>query len=260
MKKRLPLTLASVGAIALALGLLSTGEPARKPSVSAAGEAAPAAPPRPSRSRAATAPRAPRRGTPILPVHQLIEEAVAQEHDHTPSTVAEISESILEDDPELAEFQTLRGKALRTKDEKRRYQQMLADPARIEAAKEDLLAAVEAGAELVQENEVRRLMQLKYLTSSADWKQNPARDKALNAIMEVVLADLPQDLPSDQRGSVVGDKIDLYQHLLIGDPEQARAIKAEAAGTAVERVLAHAEKMLSSPVEAAQEAHLNSGG
>ncbi|EYF02745.1 hypothetical protein [Chondromyces apiculatus] len=61
---------------------------------------------------------------------------------------------------------------------------------------------------------------------------------------EVILAELATDVAKDRRGSVLGAKVELYQHLLISHPEGAERVRRSAQGTQVERLLMHAESML----------------
>jgi hypothetical protein len=257
MKKRLPIIVTGIGAIALALGLFWIDRSPGAPRASAASETRPCRYPDDERVPAQR-PSALR--TPLLEVSRLVEEAVLQEEERTPSTMAEITESVLEEDPELAEFHRIREKSLRTKAEKQQYHGMLADPVRIHAAKEDLLAGVEADEDPTQEEEMRRILQLEYLTSAMDWTDNPRGDEVRGAITDVLLAELPTTVTANRRGSVLGDKIDMYQHLLVGHPGQARIVRNEATGTPLERLFDHAEKMLISPTEAAHENHTGSGG
>jgi hypothetical protein len=191
--------------------------------------------------------------TPLLAMPRLFHEAQWQEQYQTPSTLVKLVESVLNSDRELAEFYKLREKALRTKAEKQRYKEILADPIRIQAAKEELLEATETDEDMSQEDEIRRLLQLRYLKSALDWADNPRHGDALDSIKDVLFAELPATMPESRRGSVLGDKIDLYQHLLIGHPKQAQMLKQEAMGTKHEAIFALAEKILNSPVEAAND-------
>lgn len=189
--------------------------------------------------------------TPPLEIARLVVEAQREEEERIPSTLAQLTQAVLDDNDELAEFHAIRGKALRSRAEQRRYHELLADLSMIESAKEDLLDAAGSDEPLDQEEEIERLVQLKYLRSALDWKENPHRGEVLTAIVEVLFADAPEG-PKDRRGSVLGDKVDLYQHLLISDPDEARRVRQDAVGSELAALFLHAEMMLSSPEEAAQ--------
>lgn len=188
--------------------------------------------------------------TPLLEGSQLMQEAILEDADQTPSTLTQIDEMVLENNASMAEFAKIREKSLRTREEQRRYEAMLADPIRILESKEMLLAAT-ATQELSQEEELERIHHLKFLTAAADWSDNPQRMAVFEAITEVVLAELPPDMSDEQRGSILGDKVDLYQHLVVAHAQQAQKIKQDAEGTSNERILVFAENMLKAPEETA---------
>lgn len=145
-------------------------------------------------------------------------------------------EATLAADPVLRRFYNLRKKALRSKLEQAEYQALLADEALLEEAKAELADGYSAD-ELDQSEELRRLLRLQYLNAALAWTDNPARTKALSAIEALLLAEIPAGVPKTVRGSLMGDKFDLYQHLMLADPERAKALLALASGTGSEKVL-----------------------
>jgi hypothetical protein len=145
-------------------------------------------------------------------------------------------EGVLASDPQLHKFYKLRRKALRSSAEQQAYLDMISDPKTIDAARAELLAATSQH-ELDQDQELRRLQRIDFLNSALAWKDNPARPQALSAVSDVVVAELPEQVPDSVAGSVLGDKFDLFQLVMASDPDKARALLAQAHGTASEKVL-----------------------
>lgn len=150
--------------------------------------------------------------------------------------IDDVVASVLDSDPQLRKFHELRKKALRTSDEQQNYLAMISDPKLIDDARKDLLAAA-SQSDLDQEEEVKRLQRIDFLNSALAWEDNPARAKALEAVSEVITADVSPGLPSSVAGSVLGDKFDLFQLLIASDPDQAKALLAKSRGTASEKIL-----------------------
>jgi hypothetical protein len=148
-----------------------------------------------------------------------------------------------ENNPTLGKFHTLRSKALRTSEEQQQYLDMMADPAMLTAARNNLLAALQ-GTEITQEAELERVMQIRYLSSAMTWEGNPQRDQVVASMTELVLAELPVGLPPDVRGSLLGDKMELYQYLVLNNPALADELLARVKGTKLEPVLLAARKMI----------------
>jgi hypothetical protein len=148
-----------------------------------------------------------------------------------------------ENNAALGRFHTLRGKALRTSEEQQRYLDMLSDPAMLAAARGNLLAALHGG-ETTQEAELERVMQIRYLSSALTWEGNPQREQVLTAMIELVLAELPAGLPPEIRGSLLGDKMELFQYLVMNNPALADELMARVSGTRLEPVLLAARRMI----------------
>ncbi len=153
-----------------------------------------------------------------------------------PTALDQELEATLASDPVLRRFYNLRKKALRSKLEQAEYQALLADESLIEEAKAELAEGYSAEA-LDQTEELRRLQRLQYLNAALAWTDNPARAAALTSIETLLLAEIPTGLPKAVRGSLMGDKFDLYQHLMLAEPERAKALLALASGTGSEKVL-----------------------
>lgn len=145
-------------------------------------------------------------------------------------------EGVLASDPQLHMFYQLRRKALRSSTEQQAYLDMISDPKTIDAARAELLAATSQH-DLDQDEEIRRLQRIDFLNSALAWKDNPARPQALSAVGDVVAAELPDQVPDAVAGSVLGDKFDLFQLVMASDPDKAKALLAQARGTASEKVL-----------------------
>lgn len=150
-------------------------------------------------------------------------------------------EATLAADPVLRRFYNLRKKALRSKIEQAEYQALLADESLLQEAKAELAEGYSAEA-LDQSEELRRLQRIQYLNAALAWTDNPARGVALSSIESLLLAEIPAGLPKAVRGSLMGDKFDLYQHLMLADPERAKALLALASGTGSEKVLELAQR------------------
>lgn len=156
--------------------------------------------------------------------------------DQGPSPLDRELEATLAADPVLRRFYNLRKKALRSKAEQAEYQGLLADEALIDEARAELSESYAATA-LDQSDELRRLQRIQFLNAALAWADNPARAAALSSIESLLLADIPATLPKDVRGSLLGDKFDLYQHLMLADPARAKALLAMASGTSSEKIL-----------------------
>ena len=159
-------------------------------------------------------------------------------------TLDEIFEEVLSEDPMLRSFHLLREKVIRTAKEKSDYQSMLADKALLTESYNELSAAY-INKNLDQGEELRRLMRIQYLNAALDWRDNPSRSIALDAIRQLLLA---QFSSSDDRsavayGSLLGDKFDLFQHLMLSDPQEAERLLAQAKGTSSEKILRLAYEM-----------------
>lgn len=194
---------------------------------------------------------------PLLPLPRLFEEARQQTENKREPWSADSDEGsldgsiqrMLERNPELAKFYELRRKALRSSAEQQQYLDMMASPEILAGAKDNLLAALH-GTEITQEGEMERVMHVRYLSSALTWEDNPQRDQVIASINEVLLAELPSGLPSDLRGSVLGDKVELYQYLLLTNPDIADEIMARAKNTKLENVLLAARRMIQPADEA----------
>lgn len=190
-------------------------------------------------------------GRPLLPLPTVFEEARHRADNPRDTWSAGSADGSLdgalqrmqENNPKLGKFHTLRSKALRTSDEQQQFLDMMADPAMLAAARGNLLDALQ-GAASTQEEELERVMQIRFLSSSASWEGNPQRDQAIASMTELVLAELPAGLPSDIRGSLLGDKVELYQYLVLNNPALADELMARVRGTKLEPVLLAARKMI----------------
>jgi hypothetical protein len=165
-------------------------------------------------------------------------EAVEPEPDTGASTpgIEESVGELLDSDPQLRKFYNLRRKAVRTSAEQQDYLAMISDAKIIDDARKDLLAAA-SSKEVDQVEELKRLERIKFLNSALAWEDNPERTRALGAVTEVVMQQVPGGAPKDVIGSVMGDKFDLFQLLMLSDPDQAKALLAKAQGTSAEKIL-----------------------
>jgi hypothetical protein len=152
------------------------------------------------------------------------------------SQLDDVLEEVLDSDPQLRKFHNLRQKAVRTSAEQQDYFAMISDPELIAAARKDLLDAF-SGADVDQGNELRRLQRIQFMNSALAWADNPERAKALEAVTEVVMAALPERASKAAMGSLLGDKFDLFQILMVSDPSQAQPLLATTRGTRSEKVL-----------------------
>jgi hypothetical protein len=186
---------------------------------------------------------------PFLPLADLVAEGNSliekDSSDHPDSAVApnevhshldEALAAVLDSDPQLRKFYNLRRKTLRTAEEQQDYFAMISDPKLIAAGRKDLLDAFSA-TDVDQSNELRRLQRIQFMNSALGWGDNPERTTALEAVSEVVMVKLPEGASNAVLGSLLGDKFDLFQLLMVSDPAQADALLAQARGTRSERVL-----------------------
>lgn len=157
---------------------------------------------------------------------------------------------LLASDPQLQKFYNLRRKALRTSTEQQDYLGMIADARLIAEARQDLLSAA-SGLELDQENELRRLQRIQYLNSALAWADNPRRAEVVRTVTDVLLAEVPRAAPSSAKGSMLGDKLDLFQILMMSDRAEAEALLTRARGTPLEKVFELAWSTGAPPREAA---------
>lgn len=164
----------------------------------------------------------------------------------------------LDADPELRKFQGLRRKALRTSAEQQDYLRMISDERLIEEARRDLLAAFtghvtghetshETSHEIDQREELKRLQRIQYLNSALAWADNPKRAAAVDAVTAVLLAEIPAGASKSIKGSVLGDKLDLFQILMLSDPDLAVHLLAKTQGTPLEKIFQLAWASGSSP-------------
>lgn len=184
-------------------------------------------------------------GRDLLTMKQLMAEGHAKAGD-APDPLAPVTASgptledavgeLLDTDPNLRKFYNLRKKAVRTSAEQQDYLAMISDVKLIAQARKDLLEAI-AQQDVDQVEEIKRLQHIQFLNSALAWADNPVRGQALEAVSEVVMQDIPSGAPKSVTGSVLGDKFDLFQLLMLSDPEQAQALLAKARGTRSEKIL-----------------------
>lgn len=235
MKKRNALIVALCVAGLLVIVLVRLPRGSQVTPRNAATAAAPATKPPPAR--------------PFLPLTDLVAEGNAligkDSSDHASSAAApdeprthldETLAAVLDSDPQLRKFYNLRRKTLRTAEEQQDYLAMISDPKLIAAARKDVLDAFSA-TDVDQSNELRRLQRIQFMNSALAWGDNPERAKALEAVSEVVMVKLPEGASNAVLGSLLGDKFDLFQLLMVSDPAQAEALLAQARGTRSEKVL-----------------------
>lgn len=160
----------------------------------------------------------------------------ANQADEIKGSLDKAIEQVLNEDPILRRFYDLRQKALRTAAEQKDYQAMLADANLILEARDELRGAY-SNTGIDQGEELRRLQRVHYLNSAVAWKENPERPTALAAISELILEDVPKSLAAEAKGSLLGDKIDLFQHLMLSDPDKAQMLLTRAQGTRSEKLL-----------------------
>jgi hypothetical protein len=153
-------------------------------------------------------------------------------------TLDQILETVLAEDPSLGAFHVLREKVIRTAKEKADYRNLLADKSFLADAFNELESAG-GNKELDQSEEVRRLLRVQYINAALDWKENPSRSVALDAVRKILLSRIPSGstIHSDALGSLLGDRFDLFQHLMISDPDEAQRLLRQAKGTSSERIL-----------------------
>lgn len=184
------------------------------------------------------------RKVPLLPVSEIVDDVSEYEGLGDRTTIQGIADMVLHSDPDLAAFRQLRRKALRTKDEQRRYHEMLQDRTRIAQAKLDLLEPDPTPSE---EEELNRIYQVNYLASALAWEQNPERAYIVDSIREILFSPITSEPTPEQRKSLLGDRMELFQYLTVTDPKEASAIRDEVKGTPLEQVFFHAEGMLNVP-------------
>lgn len=161
-------------------------------------------------------------------------------------------EEVLDADPELRKFQGLRRKALRTSAEQQDYLRMISDARLIEEARRDLLAAF-TDHEIDQREELKRLQRIQYLNSALAWADNPKRAAAVDAVTAVLLAEIPAGASKSSKGSALGDKLDLFQILMLSDPDLAVQLLAKTRGTPLEKIFQLAWASGSSPRKGASQ-------
>jgi hypothetical protein len=252
MKKTFAIAVLALAAIAVVLSLRSARTGAgdvTAPAAQSPGPEASGAQAAPGEDSMSVAPARP--GSPLLPLPAVFEEARHRAENPRDTWSAGSDEGSLDGalqrmqelNPRLGKFHTLRSKALRTSEEQQQYLDMLADPAMLAEAKNNLLAALQ-GAEMPQEEELERVMQIRYMSSALTWEGNPQRDQVIASMTELVLAELPAGLVPEVRGSLLGDKVELYQYLLLNNPALADELMARVQGTKLEPVLLAAKRMI----------------
>jgi hypothetical protein len=179
-----------------------------------------------------------------LPLEKLFAEGRAKAGEPRPAGERQVSSwgveeavgELLASEPQLRKFYNLRRKALRTSAEQHEYLAMISDRKMIEDARDGLLAAI-SRKDVDQVEEVKRLQHIQFLNSALAWADNPERATALTAVSDVVNQDVPSATPKAVIGSVLGDKFDLFQLLVLTDPDRAKALLAGAQGTSRQTVL-----------------------
>jgi hypothetical protein len=164
------------------------------------------------------------------------EAPAASERQASSWGVEEAVGELLASEPRLRAFYNLRRKALRTAAEQQEYLALISDREMIEDARDGLLAAI-SRKDVDQVEEIKRLQHIQFFNSALAWADNPERASALSAVSDVVSQDVPAGTPGAVVGSVLGDKFDLFQLLVLTDPEQAKALLAKAQGTSRQTVL-----------------------
>ncbi|MFE8599343.1 hypothetical protein [Archangium violaceum] len=138
--------------------------------------------------------------------------------------------------PQVVEFRKLANKALRSQEENARLRELLSDPRMLATAVEDLVGRKET--QLDRDRQLQRNYQVDVLNAAMSWKENPAREAAVQAAMRAVAFDnLDPSLPKDLRKSFAGDKVELYAVLLRGDPARTEELRRAARGTRLEPLM-----------------------
>jgi hypothetical protein len=148
-------------------------------------------------------------------------------------------QSVLDDNPDLAQYYRLEQKVLPTSDERNALRGMLSDPEMIQTVKEDLLATETTYS---KEAEAKRMVAAEFLGDAATWADNPAMSTVMEAIEGVILTEnISSEVSEELARSLAGDKTELYTQLLHRSPDRAELIADLARGKSVEPLLTYAK-------------------
>lgn len=137
---------------------------------------------------------------------------------------------------EVARAVKLKGKVLRTLDEKNEFYAMLSSRELLAGVRSALMARLhDHGRRLDETEEKLRMDAVEFLAGGLSWSANPLRRDIARSICEI----LEQPLPAATglyRSSVIGDRVELYGILALSSPGDAAALALRAKGTPAERI------------------------
>lgn len=140
----------------------------------------------------------------------------------------------------LTRYEALDKKVLKSDAELTEVRRMLSSRPNLEAARA-YLGGIETEVSLHQT--IKRIEVVDFLIEAERWDANPSRGAAVQAMRDFILdrQDLSELTEKSQR-ALYGDKIELYNALRAADPAVADAIKSEAIGSSLEKLIDFAER------------------
>jgi hypothetical protein len=90
---------------------------------------------------------------------------------------------------------------------------------------------------MTQKEQLRRIYEVDYLSSSLEWTDNPERTLALQATEEIIMAPYPRSEDLKLLRTIAVEKLELYHSLVRSDPKRARLLYQRSKGTRLEKLL-----------------------
>jgi hypothetical protein len=148
----------------------------------------------------------------------------------------QILEQLQEEDPLMGTFQSYHQRALLSPQGLAQYQALLSEPENIAAVEQALLSA--GTGEMTIKEHFHRLMQIDFLQAGLTWKQNPARDRLLETVRQIILYDnFTAGQEVERQYALAGAKMELYHLLAEHAPDQAQRVVEKARGTRLEKLV-----------------------
>jgi hypothetical protein len=158
------------------------------------------------------------------------------EHGEFTTSTDILKQQLFKKEPKLGEFDSFREHVLPDSATREAYRKLLADEAMLAQVKDDLLHPKDL--KDTTATNVKRLMQIDYLRESLAWKDNPKREKVMDAVAGIISEDsFAPGMPADVKRSLAASKMELFEIFSGHDAARTAALVEQAKGTRQEKLV-----------------------
>jgi len=143
---------------------------------------------------------------------------------------------------ELKQFSNLNSIVLKGADQESEFHKLLEDPFLIQKSQQILADSNQQP--FSEKNQELRKSAIDFMEQAIDWQDNPKRNQVLSHLknlLEIRVSEL--EIPGEQKGSLGGDRIELFGILAEAEPSAAKKILEGASGTRDEKLYLYALDM-----------------